>query len=44
MRNSRELNLAILMWRWGRPISLTLETKLMQQGLDVRALEARYSA
>lgn len=39
---SRNLDTAILMWRMGRRISLTLETKLLLEGLDVGALEARY--
>jgi len=38
----RELRLAILIWRSGRPISLDLAVSLMELGYDVERLEARY--
>lgn len=36
------LNRAIFIWRSGRPIPLTLATKLMAQGFDVEALEQQF--
>lgn len=40
----RNLDAAILIWRSGRRISLTLANKLMTAGYDVARLEARYGA
>jgi hypothetical protein len=40
----RNLDLAIAVWRMGRPISLTLATKLMSEGYDVARLEAHHRA
>jgi hypothetical protein len=40
----RDLDTAILMWRSGRRISLTLANKLIAAGYDVTRLEARYCA
>lgn len=37
------LSKAILMWRLGHRIPLTLETKLLNAGYDVARLEARYA-
>lgn len=41
---SRNLSLAIHMWRQGHPIPVDLELKLMDEGLDVPRLEQRYRA
>lgn len=44
MRSDRLLDMAIMMWRSGRRIPLTLETKLIERGYEVARLEARYGA
>lgn len=44
MQPSRELSVAIFLWRRGQPIPVDLTLRLLDQGLDVSRLQSRYAA